>query len=1106
MSGFGLGALEFSLMADLLPLKRDMEQAQSLVGGALGGIRNTFTSMLGGLAAGLGVAAFAGWIRGAIDAGDATKQFSQKTGIASRDVAGLQLAFKQGGVEGDALTMSMAKLGKQVVEGNKAFDDLGVSTRNTDGTMRSSKDVLYDLAESFAGMEDGARKSALAQEIFGKSGAAMIPTLNEGAEGMRNMADMAERLGMVIDKDTAEAADSFNDTVELLGMSTQGMGRQVAAQLLPTLKSLAGTFLDNVTSGDKLKKGADILAGGLKLLFTGGAIGVEVFSTLGKTVAGVAGALVAVAQGEFGQAWKILEESGRDIKQGWGDTAKTIEDAWTGAGGTTVDQATAMTRATNRTTVATKEQAAEAKKHAEEVAKLTKAGTDYLAGLDAQLASVRQELELGRSLTDTEKAQLQLQAQLRDGKLALTDAQKAGAAVRLVEIEAMRAQVALGKDLDKIQTEAILKSLEDSAGIAEQARRQREHNEAIGLTAAGLRTLESRRLDDALATAEQALQQALLKDISAEELEGITLMVEELRGLKKAKEEGWAKDAGLEAAKAAKDAADEWKKMVDGVQAGLTDALMRAFENGKGFLDAFRSVLLNTFQVLILKPMVQSMVAQMSGGIQSAMGYVGSLFGSPGVPGASAAAPAAGTAAGAAGGAAGAAMSNPAYGWAVLAAMQASQWHDQGFNASSARGVSGDVNRLLGGGLLGGLGGYAMGGWQADLSHGLTKLGLNEKWADILSSATGFSALFGVGDAKTQSTGVTGQFGSTGFTGRQFADWKAEGGLLRSDKKGTEYSEIDQELAWQMSGAAKSLLAHVTEYASALALPVTALSSVTSDARIVLGEDAAANEKAIADALDSYGQALVRSASGGRWPFINGELSQFSEHGETALDTLNRLGGSLLGVNGIFETLGLSLVDASLAGGQAASELIALTGGLDAFATKTGAYLGAYYTQGEQGGIGAKAILQTLSDAGIDASAFTQRGDLRALMDSLDPNVTGDRTQMAALLNVSAEFAKLTDYLAETGQTLGALAAQAPQSPLLTRGIDPVEQSNALLQTANDNLASIASATQSNTTELQALVAVQSTGIQAIVGKLMAIADGLADAQRGGQLADLAQA
>ena len=163
MNAFGIGALEFQMMADLVPLKRDMDQAKSLIGGSLDGIKGLFAGALGGLAAGLSVAAFTGWIKGAIDAGDATKAFSQKTGIAANDVAGLQLAFKQGGVAGDALTGSMAKLSKQVVEGNSAFESLGVKTRNADGSLRTSKDVLYSLADAFSGMGDGARKSALAQ-------------------------------------------------------------------------------------------------------------------------------------------------------------------------------------------------------------------------------------------------------------------------------------------------------------------------------------------------------------------------------------------------------------------------------------------------------------------------------------------------------------------------------------------------------------------------------------------------------------------------------------------------------------------------------------------------------------------------------------------------------------------------------------------------------------------------------------------------------------------------------------------------------------------------------------------------------------------------------
>lgn len=890
MSGMGLGLLEFQLAADLLPLKRDMDQAQSLVGGALGGIKGAFTSMLGGLAAGLGVAAFAAWIQSAIDAGDATKQFSQKTGIAANDVAGLQLAFKQGGVEGDALTASMARLGRQMVDGNRAFTDLGVSTRDTDGSLRSSKDVLYDLADSFNGMEDGARKSALAQEIFGKSGAAMIPTLNEGADGMRSMADMAERLGLVIDQDTAEAADGFNDTVELLGMTTQGMGRQVAAQLLPTLKSLAGTFLDSATSGDKLKKASDILAGGLKLLFTGGAIGVEVFNTLGKVVGGVAGALVSVAQGEFGQAWKILEESGRDITKGWGDTAKTVEAAWMDAGATTVNQAIAMTGATQRTTVATKEQAAAAEKHAAEVAKLTKAGADYLAGLNAQLAGVNNELALGRSLSDAEKAQLKLEEELRQGKLQLTDAQRTSASAALVEIDAKRTQMQLLKDLAKIQSEAIIKALEDSAAVAEQASRQREHNEAIGLTGQGLRALESRRLDDALATAEQALQQALLKDISAEELEGITLMVEELRGLKKAKEEGWAKEAGLEAARAAKQAADEWKRMVDSVYSGLTDSLMRAFENGRGFLDAFKDTLIGAFKNLVLRPMVDDMVKQIRSGVESVM----ALFGS---------------------------------------------------TANDMAGIKADNS-----------GGAAGGG--------------------------GYMALAAI------------------FMG---------------------------------------------------AMPTSQIS---------------------------------------------------------LMGLFEKLGGALTSINAAFESLGLRLIDTSSLGRKAAVNLAELTGGLDAFLTKAAVYLSGYYSEGEQSASRAATVMDTLGAAGINASEFKTRADLRAAMEALDPNVQGDRIKQAALLNSSMDFASISAYLEAQQLTLGGLAAMAPKpfgAISDSKTIDPVEQSNALLTTANDSLASIASATTANTTELQALVAVQSAGTQAIIDRLQSIANGLVDTARGGYLAELAQ-
>src|SRR5690606_29214832 len=88
-----------------------------------------------------------------------------------------------------------------------AFQAIGVAVKNADGTLRSSSDVMGDVAEKFKGMEDGAAKTAIAIQIFGKSGAGMINMLNAGRDGIKAMTDEARALGIVIDTQTGEAAE-----------------------------------------------------------------------------------------------------------------------------------------------------------------------------------------------------------------------------------------------------------------------------------------------------------------------------------------------------------------------------------------------------------------------------------------------------------------------------------------------------------------------------------------------------------------------------------------------------------------------------------------------------------------------------------------------------------------------------------------------------------------------------------------------------------------------------------------------------------------------------------------------------------------------------------
>ena len=44
--------------------------------------------------------------------------------------------------------------------------------------------VMMQVADAFKKMPDGAEKAGLAMKLFGKSGADLIPLLNEGADGL----------------------------------------------------------------------------------------------------------------------------------------------------------------------------------------------------------------------------------------------------------------------------------------------------------------------------------------------------------------------------------------------------------------------------------------------------------------------------------------------------------------------------------------------------------------------------------------------------------------------------------------------------------------------------------------------------------------------------------------------------------------------------------------------------------------------------------------------------------------------------------------------------------------------------------------------------------
>lgn len=1008
----------------------------SQVDGKVLKVGDAFKSFGGMLAGALSIGAIGSFLKGAIDAADETFNLSQKVGIAAKDLGGLQLAFKQAGIDSAGMQTALVKLSRNVAEGSDSFKAMGVSLKNTDGSLKGSKQVLGEVADVFQKMPDGIDKTALATEVFGKAGADLIPMLNGGAAGLDEMAAMAERLGLVIDDQTAASADQFNDTVELLGMSLQGVGRQVAAQMLPTLTRLAGSLLDSATKGDTLRKVAAILSTALRGLYSVAVGIVEVFNTVGKAIGGTIAAVMAALQGDFAGAKQILAESAVDIKAGWLSAGESIANAWDESGDASITAAAAIVGSGDRSIKSAKDLAAEQDKAA-------KAAAAYAAeGLKLADSLVAQDNGLSGDFFDKWG---KLQAALAAGKIGSDQFQLAQA--RLLEQQpymkaALKDQEAATKALEESKKsylqafEAVREQeLAEVEDLQKLVAKQREHNQTLGLSTQQLEALESARLADALAIAEQNLQMKIGEGLSGAEIEAYTLKVEALRELIRLRNEGAAKEAVLEEAKAARDA---WAETVKSIQDGLTDALFRAFESGQGFLQAFKNLLVNTFKTTVLKPIIQAVMAPVTGAIGSVFG-VGNAAASVG----GAANAVSGIAGfmnsasnfmnGVGGFLSGSTLTNAA----MVNAIDVGQY----LSSSGIPGLSGLGDAIFSnagniGGALGALGnGFSGYGISKMLSGGYSAGGWVNTAAAIASAIPGIGPIagvvgglinraFGRGPKKIKEQGIEGTIEAGDVEGRVYKKWKQKGGWFRSSRKGTDYSPIETELADALDLGAASILAGTREWARVLKLPSDSLSEITTQFKVKLTGKAEEDQAAIESLFDTYQDALAEP--------LEKYVKPWQKAGETIAETLQRLSviqtfSEAIGqFGGIFARIAGSSFDAR-------DSLIELAGGIDALMERSRSFVQNYYSQGEQAAIQAQSLQAALNSLGLGDAALSSRADFRALVESRDVSTKEGRKQLVGLLNLADTFAGLSQYLEQADTNLAELAQTSPYGELVAQ-------------------------------------------------------------------------
>ena len=141
------------------------------------------------------------------------------------------------------------------------YDKLGISVTDANGNLRDSEEVMFEVLQALSEMEAGTERDLLSMELMGKSAKELGPLLQEGAvDKFKELSAEAHEVGYVLEGDTFDAFQDFDDQMEKLSKGAEAAKRGLGQILLPSLNSLAtsGTSLLNKFSVGLRDAGGDV--------------------------------------------------------------------------------------------------------------------------------------------------------------------------------------------------------------------------------------------------------------------------------------------------------------------------------------------------------------------------------------------------------------------------------------------------------------------------------------------------------------------------------------------------------------------------------------------------------------------------------------------------------------------------------------------------------------------------------------------------------------------------------------------------------------------------------------------------------------------------------
>ncbi len=193
---------------------------------------------------------------------------STQTGLSTDTLEKYSAVAELTDVSLESLTGSMAKNVKAMGEAKdgsaayaEAYEKLGVSVTNADGSLRDAETVYWESIDALKGISNETERDALAMELFGKKAQDLNPIIEMGSEGLAEYTQFASDMGMVLGGEGLSALGELDDEMQIFASTTGATGNILASAFAPAMSGamvgvndLMGAFnglLAAVISGDQ---------------------------------------------------------------------------------------------------------------------------------------------------------------------------------------------------------------------------------------------------------------------------------------------------------------------------------------------------------------------------------------------------------------------------------------------------------------------------------------------------------------------------------------------------------------------------------------------------------------------------------------------------------------------------------------------------------------------------------------------------------------------------------------------------------------------------------------------------------------------------------------